>query len=68
MNHAAQLAIIKQVSRQESHGSAGRSQADEEAGITHSAGNNQAAEQAGTNVSAGNFQADEQAEITQLSW
>ena len=34
MNHAAQLAIIKQVSRQESHGSAGRSQADEQAGIT----------------------------------
>ena len=53
MNHAAQLAIIKQVSRQESHGSAGRSQSDEQAGITHSAGNNQAAEQAG---------------ITRLSW
>ena len=33
-NHAAQLAIIKQLSRQESHGSAEYCQADEEAGIT----------------------------------
>jgi len=34
MNHDAQLAIIKQLSRQESHSSAGKSQADEQAGIT----------------------------------
>ena len=34
MNHAAQLAIIKQLNRQESDGSAGNCQAEEEAGIT----------------------------------
>ena len=34
MNHAAQLAIIKQLNRQESDGSAGNCQADEQAGIT----------------------------------
>ena len=33
-NHAAQMAIIKQLSRQESHGSADNCQADEQAGIT----------------------------------
>ena len=33
MNHAAQLAIIKQLCRQESHGSAGNCQANEQAGI-----------------------------------
>ena len=34
MNHAAQLAIIKQMSSQESLSSAGNNQADEQAGIT----------------------------------
>ena len=53
MNHAAQLAIIKQMSRQESRSTAGSYQADEQAGITSS---------------AGSYQADEQAGITQLSW
>ena len=33
-NHAAQLAIIKHVTRQESRSSAGNCQADEPAGIT----------------------------------
>ena len=52
-NHGPQLAIIKQLSRQESHGSAEYSQADEQAGIPSS---------------AGKYQADEQAGITQVSW
>jgi len=34
MNHAAQLSIIKQLNNQESDGSAGNCQADEQAGIT----------------------------------
>ena len=34
MNHAAQMGIIKQLNRQESDGSAGNCQAEEEAGIT----------------------------------
>ena len=34
MNHAAQLAIIKQLNRQESDGSAGNCQADEQAETT----------------------------------
>ena len=34
MNDAAQLANIKQLNRQESDGSAGNCQADEQAGIT----------------------------------
>ena len=34
MNHAADLAIIKQLSKQESHGSADNCQADEQAGST----------------------------------
>ena len=49
----AQLAIVKQMSRQESR---------------TSAGNNQAHEQAELHGSAGNCQADEQAGITQLIW
>ena len=47
MNHAAQLAIIKQLNRQESDGSAGNSQADEQAESHSSAGNCQAAQQTG---------------------
>ena len=34
MNHAAQLVIIRQLNRQESDGSTGNFQADEQAGIT----------------------------------
>jgi hypothetical protein len=34
-NHAAHLAIIKQITSQESRSSAGNYQADEQAGITH---------------------------------
>ena len=34
MNHAAQLAIIRQMNSQESDGSAGNCQADEQAGTT----------------------------------
>ena len=33
MNHAAQLAIIKQLNRQDSDGSVGNCQAEEQAGI-----------------------------------
>ena len=49
----AQQAIIKQMSRQVSHGSAGDYQANE---------------QAGSRGSAVNYQADEQAGVTRLSW
>ena len=46
MCHAAQLAIIKQMSRQVSRGSAVDYQADEQAGVHGSAGHSQAEEQA----------------------
>ena len=48
-----QLAIVKQMSRQESRSSAGNKQADEQAGIPSS---------------AGKYQADEQAGIKQVRW
>ena len=51
-NHAAQLAIIKQLSRQELHSTAGNCQADDRQESCSS---------------AGNCQADEQTLITQLS-
>ena len=80
----AQLSIIKQMSRQMSRGSAGHSQAEEQAGVTrliwpHSsrrAGRCLAAQlayikQMSTQVSCGSvfdYQADEQAGIAGLSW
>ena len=51
-NHAAQLAIIKQLSRQELHSTAGNCQGDDRQESCSS---------------AGNCQADEQTVITQLS-
>ena len=84
MKHAAQLAIIKQLSRQESRSSAGNCQADEQTGITQlssqlssrGADRNHAAQLAVIKEmsrqescsSAGNNPADEQPGITQLSW
>ena len=53
MNPAAQLAIIKQLSRHVSVGSAGDYQADE-----HEVSRD----------SAGEYQSDEQAGVTRLSW
>ena len=47
MYHAAQLSIIKKMSRQVSHGSAGDYQADEQADVARAAGDFQADEQAG---------------------
>ena len=44
-NHAAQLAIIKQLSRQELHSTAGNCQADDRQELCSSAGNCQADEQ-----------------------
>ena len=52
-NHAALLAIIKQLRWQESHGSSVNCQADEQAGITQL---------------SWQYQADEQACIMQLTW
>ena len=49
----AQLAIIKQMSRQVSRGSAGEYQADEQAGV------------AGL---TGDYQTDEQAGVARVSW
>ena len=84
MKHAAQLAIIKQLSRQESRSSAGNCQAAEQAGITQltwqlssrSAGRNHETQMAiikqrsrqESCSSAGSYQGDEQAGIMQLSW
>ena len=84
MKHAAQLAIIKKVSRQESRSSAGNYQADHQAGTTklrwqlssRGADRNHAAQLAFIKEmskqescrSAGNNPADEQPGITQLSW
>ena len=80
----AQLAIINQMSRQVSRGSAGDYQADEQAGVTwlswpqssRRAGRCRAAQLAiirqrsrqVSRGSAGDYQADEQAGITRLSW
>ena len=49
----AQLAIIKQMSRQVSRGSAGDYQADKQAGVYSS---------------AGDYQAEKHAGVTRLSW
>ena len=80
----AQLAIIKQMSRQVSRGSAGDYQADEQAGVTRlswpqssrRAGRCRAAQlpyikQMSRQVSRGStgvYQADEQAGVAGLSW
>ena len=80
----AQLAIIKQMSRQVSRGSAGDYQADEQADVawlswrlsSRRAGRDRAAQLAIIKQmigqvprgSAGDYQADEQAGVAQLSW
>ena len=48
-----ELASMRQMSRQESRGTAGGYQADDQAGVA---------------VSAGEYQADEQAGVARLSW
>ena len=79
-----QLSIIKQMSRQVSHGSAGDYQADEQAGVarlswpqsSRRAGRSRAAQlaiikQMTRQVSCGSavdYQADEQAGVALLSW
>ena len=63
-----ELAIVKQMSRQESRSSAGNNQAAEQAGITWLGWQNQADEQAGITRLSWQNQASEQAGITQLSW
>ena len=84
MCREAQLASVSQMSRQESRGSAGEYQADEQAGVPglswrlsgRGAGRCHAAQLASIRQmsrqvslgSVGEYQADEQAGITRLSW
>ena len=84
MCHEAQLSIIKKMSRQVSRGSAGHSQAEEQAGVarlswrisSRRAGRCREAQMAYIKQmskevslgSAGDYQKDEQAGIVRLSW
>ena len=58
-----QFSIIKQMNRQVSRGSAGHSQADEQAGVRYSAVNYQANEQAGVEQLSCRLSTDEQAGV-----
>ena len=64
----AQLAIIKQMSGQESRGSAGDYQADERQVSRGSAGDYQADERQVSCGSTVDYQADERAGVARLSW
>ena len=66
-NHAAQMAIIKQLSGQELRSTTGNCQADDRQESCSSVGNCQADDRQESCSSAGNCQADEQTLITQLS-
>ena len=62
-----QLAIVKQMSRQVSHGSAGDNQADEQAGVEELPAIIRQKSRQVSRGSSGVYQADEQAGVARLS-
>ena len=63
-----QLAIIMQMSRQVSRGSAGEYEADEQAGVTDQPASIRPMSRQVSRSTAGKYQADEQAGVARLSW
>ena len=64
----AQLAIVKQMSRQESRTSAGNNEAHEQTGIEAQLAIIKQMSMQVSSSSAGDYQAEEQAGVARLSW